>query len=267
MSFLDDLPKNQTTEGMDTSTDAALARSAILFQSMRKLQSQINEENIRKNTQPTELDFKTAGNYQIPVVYGDAWVTGSVTDAVLLEGPCILWCCVTLCEATGDLLSSKFQDPVSLEDTYTASETTFADIILEDSTVVFREDGITVAKLIAEDGTENTDVDGLIKIYPFNRGSESPTAMPNTTAPDTVPQNSQAAYGLMPNWTTSHTMDELVFYLISVEYDAVKKVTKLPDVKVKLSNTMRQPGDCIWDYMRNDRYGAGIRDEEIYSDE
>ena len=266
MSFLDSLPKNQSTERTDTSTDAALARSAILFQSMRKLQNQINEENIRKNTQPTKIDFKTAGNYQIPVVYGDAWVTGAVTDAVLLEGPCILWCCVTLCEATGDLLSTKDDtDPENI--TYTASETTFADIILEDSTVVFRDDGITVAKLIAEDGTENTDVDGLIKIYPFNRGSSAPTAMPNTTAYDTVPQNNQAAYGLMPNWTTSHTMDELVFYLISVEYDAVKKVTKLPDVKVKLSNTMRQPGDCIWDYMRNSRYGAGIRDEEIYSDE
>lgn len=258
--MLQDTPRT-TTGNPRGSTDAALARSAILFQSMKKLQDQINEENAKKNPQPTKLDFKTSAENHIPVVYGDAFVKGTATDARIASADCVLWVCLTLCEVTGDLLSTEdLTDPDN--PVYDASEITFEDLLIENQKVTFQDDGITVASLEDEDGNVNEDVNGLIKIYLYNNGSESPAILGENDAGAT-----DNAYNLFPGWTSSHTMDELVFALVRVEYNAVKKVTTLPDIQFKLSNTMRKPGDCIWDYLRNTRYGAGLTDEQIWSAE
>lgn len=260
MSMLEETPKIATGD-TSTSTDAALARSAILFQSMKKLQDQINEENAKKNAQPTKLDFKTAAENHIPVVYGEAFVKGTVTDARIAAADCVLWVCMTLCEVTGDLLSTEdLTDPDN--PVYEASEITFEDLTIENQKVTFQEDGITVASLEDEDGNENTDVNGLIKIYLYNNGSTSPAVLGENDVGATANANT-----LFPGWGSQHTMNELVFALVRVEYDAVKKVTTLPDIQFKLANTMRKPGDCIWDYMHNDRYGAGLTDAQIWSEE
>lgn len=259
MSLLQDINKTPT-ENPENSIDAAFARSAILFQGMRKVQSQVNEKNQEVPPQETKLNFTTNGENFIPVVYGDAFVKGTVTDARLVAADCVLWACVTLCETTGDLLSTEdLTDPDN--PTYTASEITFADMLIENQRVLFQDDGITVAGLEDESGNVNTDVDGLIKIYLYNAGSESPTVLEENDQGAT-----DNAYDVFPGWTSSHTMDQLVFALIRVEYDAVKNVTTLPDIQFKISNTMRKPGDCIWDYLHNTRYGAGLTNAEIWSD-
>jgi len=74
-----------------------------------------------------------------------------------------------------------------------------------------------------------------------------------------------SANGIMPSWTPEHTMDDLVFAIVRVDYNRDKNITALGDVKFKIKNTMSQPGDVIFDYMTNTRYGAGIPAEEIYS--
>ena len=73
------------------------------------------------------------------------------------------------------------------------------------------------------------------------------------------------ARDLMPTWTANHAMTDLVFALVRVEYNKERNVTSLGDIEFKLTNTMTLPGDCVNDYMRNTRYGAGIPDAEIYS--
>jgi hypothetical protein len=60
-------------------------------------------------------------------------------------------------------------------------------------------------------------------------------------------------------------MSDLVFAIIRLDYDAEKNVTGLGNVRFKISNSMTQPGDCLYDYMTNTRYGAGIDPTEIYA--
>jgi hypothetical protein len=73
-----------------------------------------------------------------------------------------------------------------------------------------------------------------------------------------------AAYALMPNWGTDHTMNDLVFALVRVDYNKEKNVTGLGTIDFKMKNTMTQSGDVLYDYMTNTRYGAGIDPAEIY---
>ncbi len=271
MSFLDDLPKNQTTEGMDTSTDAALDRSAILFQSMRKLQSQINEENIRKNTQPTELDFKTAGNYQIPVVYGDAWVTGSVTDAVLLEGPCILWCFVTLCEATGDLLSSKFQDPVSSRSAIPSTAAVVANALADVVTLRVASpmtDGLDTSRpnpsIVTERSPTPLAFAVVVRLVDFDVSSRSPTpeilaavtnelvlvisrsAMPDTAAEiikEPLPNNSRSAMLTTDELSAISEVDSEVIILSATPLTETAVVKSAEETTLRVASPMTEGSD------------------------
>ena len=77
--------------------------------------------------------------------------------------------------------------------------------------------------------------------------------------------NNNLAYNLFPQWTDAHTMNQLVFALVRIDYNKDKNSTGLGNLQFKLSNTMSMPGDCLYDYMTNTRYGAGIPPEEINS--
>jgi hypothetical protein len=60
-------------------------------------------------------------------------------------------------------------------------------------------------------------------------------------------------------------MDNLVFAVVSVEYNKERNVTSLGELEFKITNSMTLPGDVLNDYMKNTRYGAGLTDAEIYS--
>ena len=60
-------------------------------------------------------------------------------------------------------------------------------------------------------------------------------------------------------------MSELVFCIVKIKYNKEKDITSLGEMEFKLNNTLTLPGDVIYDYMTNERYGAGIDSAEIYS--
>lgn len=193
-----------------------------------------------------QVDPNTDSN--IPIVYGQAYASPVVTDAYMTDDNMTMWYCMTICEVTGKLMSSN-QDSVI----------TFNEVYWNENKVVFRDDGHTVLKLVDASGTELTTIDGLVEIYAFNNGSASPARI------GTGGLNSTPANGLFPGWTANHTMDNLVFALVKVTYNKDKNVTGIGNLQFKLTNSMHMPGDVLYDYMTNTRYGAGIPPEEIYS--
>ena len=66
------------------------------------------------------------------------------------------------------------------------------------------------------------------------------------------------AYNVFPGWDSSKQMTGLVFAIIRVDYDATYNVTDLGSWKFQVKNTMTNAGDCLYDYMTNTTYGAGI---------
>jgi hypothetical protein len=72
------------------------------------------------------------------------------------------------------------------------------------------------------------------------------------------------AYTVMPGWTSNHTMSDLIFAIVRIDYNKEDKdISKIGNMKFKLTNSMTLPGDCMYDYMTNTRYGAGIPAAEI----
>jgi hypothetical protein len=160
-----------------------------------------------------------------------------------------MWYCIVLCERTGTVFS-----------TATPSVLHFDAVYWNENQINFRSDGYTVASFSDEDGVIDTSPDGLIRVYPFSGNSQSPVSLTNAAAGNTA-----YAYDIFPEWTSNHTMNELIFAIVRVDYSREKNVTGIGNMQFKLRNTMVQPGDCIFDYMTNPRYGAGIQVEEINS--
>lgn len=257
MSFLDSLVNvGKSVWGWATgsSTAASLARTAALGFALNQITSSINKDNAKSDTSTKNLGVREQvdpdTNNAIPIVYGQAYLGGYVTDAYMTNDNLTMWYCLTICEKTGPLMSTNQPSVININEIY-----------WNECRMIFNSDGVTAYSLRDESGNESTDINGLVKVYVYNDGSTNPSRIgiyPN--------KNNIPAYSLFPNWTLQHTMDNLVFALIRVDYNAGKNITGLGNIEFKVNNTMTEPGDVLYDYMTNTRYGAGINPEEIYSE-
>jgi len=179
-------------------------------------------------------------NY-IPVIYGEAYTGGMITDATLTADNLTMWYCITISEKTGNLIDG------------TASVMTFKEAYFDGMRLTFKSDGVTVDTAMDEEGNTCDNYSGLIQIYPFNGDSESPTGFSTESA-----SNSFYAYNLFPNWTSTDMMSDLNFALVRITFNADQKITDLKNLQFRMSNSMKNVGDVLYDYTINTRYGAGI---------
>jgi hypothetical protein len=191
-----------------------------------------------------------AADNKVRVVYGNAFLSGITTDAVMTNTNKTMYFCVTISEKTGTLLS-----------TGEASVFTFKDIYWGQQRINFKDDGITASHTTDSNGTVDRSLDGLVKIYCY-AGDSTKQVIPNPYVNNTLVN----AYDVMPTWTSStHMMNELVFAIVRVDYNKEKNVTGLGQMLFNIDNSMKLPGDVLNDYMTNTRYGAGIPSTEVYS--
>ena len=260
MSFLDDIVdigSNLWGQFTGSGVAGSIAKATALGFLLKEVTNSVNKDNTKAQTTTTtavdqgvRLQVDPDPTHAIPVVYGEAFIAGIVTDARLSSDNQTMWYCLTLCEKTGTKLSDSVDSVI-----------VFEELFWNDQKISFQSDGITAASVVDNSGQANTDINGLVKIYCYNNGSNSPV-VPNGYTNGAL----ASAYGIWAGgsvWTSQHTMDQLVFAIVRVDYDREKNVTGLPNIKFKLQNSMTQPGDCLYDYVTNTRYGAGIDPAEI----
>jgi len=189
----------------------------------------------------TTLNLPANQDNKVPVVYGTAVVPGIITEAVMSADRKKMTYVLTICEKTGTLGPSGAD-----------SVLTFEEIYIGKTKVAFQGDGITCASLTSEDGSVDTNINGLVKIWCYNNGVHHSTSPAGYNAATTY------AYDWVPNWTFNHTMNNLVFAVVEVTYSRDKAFVGVPSMTFKIKNTLTQPGDVIYDYMTNTRYGASI---------
>lgn len=239
------------------STLASIAQTALTAFGVSQLSKFTNKENATTAASTTtapdpgvRLQVDPDTEHKIPVVYGEAHLGAIVTDAQLTNDNKTMVYCLTICERTGVKLSDSQQSTVTFQDAY-----------WNDQRIVFKADGITTDYSVDRDGNVDYSIQDRVKIYFYSGGSASS----NQQAPDGFSITATNAWTVMPGWSSSYTMNELVFAIIRVDYNKDKGITGLPTMAFHVKNNMDMPGDCIYDYMTNTRYGAGIDPTEIYS--
>ena len=255
MSFLDDIIDVGTSIFGGNGLGAQLARTAALggvlylLNNTNKSSSQPGAAATASTPDPrNRITLAPNPENRIPVVYGSAYAPGILTDAQISNSNTTMHFVYAIAERTGTRLSDT-----------AASTFVFNDVWINDQRCVFQSDGITVDYTVDKDSNVDYSMQGLVRVYCY-AGSSTNAVVPVGYTSGAL----SAAYTIVPNWTTSHNMSDIIFAVVRVDFNRDKNVTSAPtSVKFHITNSMNQPGDCLYDYMTNARYGGGIDPGEI----
>jgi hypothetical protein len=231
-----------------SSIGGQLARTALLGYALNRVAASAQKAN-QQADKGTQLTLDPDTEHSVPVLYGEGYVTGKITDAVLAPNNFDMWVCFTLCERTGNKIDG------------TPSAISFKEIYVDGMRLGFKDNGTTVETIWDDSGNNSEQWADLIEVYPYSGNSTSPVSFTTEGSGNSLP-----AYNIMPGWTSTDTMNDLVFCIMKFRYNSEqnRKLTSIGrEIKFRLSNTMTEPGDCLYDYMTNTRYGAGIPAAEI----
>jgi len=234
------------------STASTLVKTAALAYLVYRLNRSANKDNdidqIPNIDAGVRLQIPPAADNKIPVLYGTAFFGGIITDAQMTNNNQTMTFCLTLAEKTG-----------TLRDGVTDSAYTFKDVYWNDQRIVFKSDGFTADYTVDRNGNFDRSIEGLVKVYCYAGGSDTPSIPTGYTNASYPP-----ATDVMPEWdAATHTMEDLIFAVVEVNYNREKGITQLAKMNFEIENSMKLPGDVLNDYMTNSRYGAGITASDL----
>ena len=189
--------------------------------------------------QGVRIQLAPATENKIPIVYGTAYQQGIISDARISNNNQTMTYVLTLSEKTQ------------------TGSWSMGNIYWNDQRLVFKSANTsTVDYAVSQDGTNNTNLKDLVKVYAWAGGSSSTNQIWG-------PQPAVNAYDIIPTTTSSYQMSDLVFAVVQLTYNNDKGVTGLPTMTFQLSNSLKNPGLVWYDYMTSSRYGAGFTATEI----
>jgi len=200
------------------------------------------------------VQLPPATDNKIPVVYGSAYIGGSIIDAMLSTDQKTMWYVVALAEKT---------------DNGTIS---FGNIYYDGKLVQFGTNG-AVTQLINNSTTpsqSDTRVNGFLDIYLYRNGSSDPTNS-SFTAQQVLSTTNGVPSG--QDWGVNDTMTDCAFAIVKVKYSTDAGTTSLGALMAQIINTesgqttgVYRPGTALRDYMQNTRYGCAIPLSQIDTD-
>jgi hypothetical protein len=239
----------------------SIASTVVKLVALRQISKSINS-SIKANDPAgsanidggVRLQIDPGTNNKIPVLYGSAFFGGIITDAAMTNGNKTMYYCLTLSEKTGTKLSDG--QPTNY---------VFKDVYWNDNRIVFKSTGtnagILADYMVDRSGVVDVSIKDQVSVYCFAGNSTSPVVPDNYTN-----TNLTTATSIMPTWSTgTYTMSDLLFALVKVDYNRDKNITGIGNMTFHIESDMRKPGDVLYDYMTNERYGAGIPAAEIKS--
>lgn len=187
-----------------------------------------------------------AGSNKLPVVYGSAYVGGTITDLTISNDNQTMYYCLALSEVTNT-------------QTGTPDVFTFGNVYWSGKRCVF--DGTDQTRVVAlldeSTGESQTNVDGNLFIYLYRNGSYQPTN--SSTSAITVMSSSGLAY----TWDSNKLMSNCAFAIVKMVYNSDAGLTGIQQTRFQINNPRSAPGDCFSDFLQSTRYGAGIPASQI----
>jgi len=183
---------------------------------------------------------------KLPIIYGTAFVGGSITDAMLSTDQKTMWYVIALAEASDDQGGGGGSYTFDTNKCY-----------YDGKQIQFGSNG-AVTGLITNTSTPQVDTrcNGFLYVYLFNNGSSSGV----NTGGQTAAQILSTTNGVPASkaWTSAQAMTNCAFAIVKVIYNTDAGTTGVGQLMVNITNSLTKPGDCILDYMLNERYGCGI---------
>ena len=125
--------------------------------------------------------------------------------------------------------------------------------------------GANVTSITDPNATSSTNIANKLRMRVYAGGAGSSfqifpaTGKVNAWGPGT----GYAANAQFDSWTSANDMEDLVFAIVEMDYDAENDLTGLGAITFDINNSRNEPSNVLLDYLLNDRYGAGISNTMI----
>lgn len=191
-----------------------------------------------------KVQLPPATDNKVPRLYGRNYAGGTIIDAEIKNQNKTMAYCVVLSEVS---------------DIY--AETWTVNNIYRGDNLLYFGPGIRpyeVSYVSDPNGTTASKVEKKIRVRVYAGGSGS--------AKQIFPTSYQAnAYGgtdtgktcQFLNWSASNAMTDLVFAIIEIDYDSENDLVGLGAFTFDIETTLKNPAQCLLDYLNNERYGMG----------
>jgi hypothetical protein len=223
------------------------------------------------STPGTEIQLGPNTDNKVPVVYGNRFTPGIVTDAIISHDQTTMWYVVTFAEKTG-------------------GTTNFGHVYYDGKLLIFDPDNpseitgwYTQPKRHSKVGGHyNTKPAGKVSMWFYPNGSLSTgathycytmtstaedadidTVVTGTTDTDAITLLQNSAIDSSQQWTSSDTMKGATFAIIKLVYDQNAGIYGLGQIDLEIQNSLHNPGDVFLDYFTNTNYGCGIPIENV----
>jgi len=184
-----------------------------------------------------------AGDNKLPVVYGTAYVGGTIVDMSISSDNQDIYWVFALAEVTNT-------ETGGTPDTFS-----FGQIYWGGKRVVFSTtpgELYKVTGLLDESTNETQNITGYMDIYLYRNGSSSGV----NTSTDAI--TIMSASNLIYKWDSSKLMSNTVFAIVHMKYSQSRNLVSLNQTRFQITNSRTLPGDCFLDYLSSTRYGAAI---------
>lgn len=210
----------------------------------------VPDNNIGKIPNPgNRQQLPPATDNKLNVVYGSAFVGGAITDLSITTDNQTIYYVLSLAEVTNS------------ENGNTGDVYTFGDVYWAGKKVVFSTvsgEAYKVTGLLDEStGLTDTSINGYLEIYLYRNGSNTPT------------NSAISAINLLSNpnltyqWDASKLMSNTAFAVIKLVYSQDAQATGIQQTRFEVISPRSAPGDCFFDYLTSERYGAAISSSNI----
>lgn len=192
-----------------------------------------------------------ATDNKLPVVYGSAWLGGTITDLSITEDNQDLYYVLSICEVTS---TNEDQTPDTI---------TFGDIYYGGKLVQFTTETSSSITGLFDESTEITDtnVAGRIEFWLYPNGSNSPPSRGTGSAIEVMSNNN-----LVYKWDDFKLMTNCAFAILKLTYSQSANVRGIEQTKFQVINSRTNTGDCFYDYLINKTYGCAIPLSQIDTD-
>ena len=185
-----------------------------------------------------------ATDNKLNVVYGSAFVGGTITDLSITTDNQTIYYVLSLAEVTNS------------ENGNTGDIYTFGDVYWAGKKVIFSSvagQQYKVTGLLDEStGLTDTSVNGYLEIYLYRNGSNTPTN--SSTSAITLLSAANLSY----KWNARKLMSNAAFAVIKLVYSQDAGTTGIQQTRFEINNPRSAPGDCFLDYLTSERYGAAV---------
>lgn len=188
-----------------------------------------------------------ATDNKLPVVYGSAYVGGTVTDLSITSDNQTLYYVLSICEVT-NTNSGQLPDTITFGKVYWGGKL----VQFTNST------SSSITGLLDEStGIVDTTAAGRLEFWLYSNGSLNPSRGTGTAID--IMSNPNLVY----KWDSTKLMSNCAFAIVKLTYSQSANIRGLEQTKFQITNSRSNTGDCFYDYLINTRYGASIPDSQI----